>query len=157
MHVSNPLVKQWFIVILNRNAIGPAINSASSIRIQGLILSGPLDLLIFRSSFFTITSVTHNSPTLCSVLLGILGISPSFSLLKTLENCFNRMLAFSSSSNFSDLLSFGLASNGAMPGFVFNLSRVCVQNILGLVLDSRAMPVQMTFSLFVMFLLCSLP
>ena len=50
------------------------------------------------------------------------------------------MLAFSSSSNFSELLSFGLVSNGATPGFVFNLSRVCAQNILGLVLDLRAMP-----------------
>ena len=58
--------------------------------------------------------------------------------IKTLENCFWSILAFSKPLNIVDVLSLLFSSKGDMPVFVFNLLRMCDQNALGLLFDLRA-------------------
>ena len=60
-----------------------------------------------------------------------LGMSPSGSLVKTLQKCVSRILAFSSLLNFIDFLSLPSPIKGETPVFVFNLLLICDQNTLG--------------------------
>ena len=75
-----------------------------------------------------------------SVRFAIVGMQSSGSWVYTLENCFCKIFAFSSSLNLRESRSFTSASNGDTPHFVFNFLRVCAQNAFGFLLDCNAIP-----------------
>ena len=113
------------IVALNRIVTGNDIISASTINHTICIHSKANS---FSTPFISICS----SKMVWAVLLSILGIYPFASWVKTLENCFSRIDALSSSANFIESLLFGLSNSGAIPLFDLRDLLVCIQNTFGL-------------------------
>ena len=120
---------------LNNAVIGPAMISASSFRIRDEIPSGPHDLLGFSelSLFCTSSSMMIRFVMMEAVLWDSLGISSVDSVVKTLRNCFCKILALVLSSNLSESGSEGFSSKGAIPVLVLSFFRACNQNFFGYV------------------------
>ena len=125
---------------LFRSASGLDMVLISSFNILGCNSSGPQDLFTFMSLIFSsiISLVMNRSQMEMSVRRSNLGIPPSRSLVKTLQNCFWRIFAFSSLLNFIDFLSLAPSSKSEAPVFVFNLLLICDQNTLGYCLHLSA-------------------
>ena len=114
----------------------------SSFNNLGWTRSGPTDLHTLRLSslFLIISSSIVNSSMLClNFTGGIWGISPSGSIVKTLDNKFPRTSAFSLSESVSlDLGSYGSVFRSETPSRFLVLEFIYFHTAFGFVLDSVA-------------------
>ena len=125
-------------------------SNASSLNIRDGIPSGPHDLFGFSElSLFCMSSSTIARLDMMEVVLwDSFGISSVDSVVKTLRNCFCRIFALVSSSNFNELGSAAISSKGATPVFVLSFLRECDQNLFGFFLASAAIPFSNSFLTF---------
>ena len=118
---SCPSLRDFWKIAVN----GSFSSLASLLKSIGWILSGPTDLFVskLRSFFKTASGEIIRGWIIFSVLRPMVGTSPGGSSVKTLVNCFWRILAFSESKYLIEFLSFGSSRRGLTPVLTFSRYR----------------------------------